>query len=107
MLRIGLTGGIASGKTTVAKRFADKGATVIDTDRIAREVVEPGMPALAAQRVEYLELVLEAYRTGARKSQAMAAMSNMLTPENIRDLATHYSRQKARSVIYVVLPAAK
>lgn len=48
MLRIGLTGGIASGKTTVAGLFADKGATVIDTDRIARDIVEPGMPALAA-----------------------------------------------------------
>lgn len=48
MLRIGLTGGIASGKTTVAALFADKGATVIDTDRIARDIVEPGMPALAA-----------------------------------------------------------
>jgi dephospho-CoA kinase len=48
MLRIGLTGGIASGKSTVANLFAAKGATVIDTDRIAREVVEPGMPALAA-----------------------------------------------------------
>ncbi|MGH8250266.1 MAG: dephospho-CoA kinase [Steroidobacteraceae bacterium] len=48
MLRIGLTGGIASGKSTVAELFAGRGATVIDTDRIAREVVEPGMPALAA-----------------------------------------------------------
>lgn len=48
MLRIGLTGGIASGKSTVAGLFADRGATVLDTDRIAREVVEPGQPALAA-----------------------------------------------------------
>ncbi len=48
MLRIGLTGGVASGKTTVARLFAERGATVIDTDRIAREVVEPGKPALAA-----------------------------------------------------------
>jgi dephospho-CoA kinase len=48
MLRIGLTGGVASGKTTVAKLFADAGAVVIDTDVIAREVVEPGEPALAA-----------------------------------------------------------
>jgi dephospho-CoA kinase len=46
MLRIGLTGGIASGKSMVADLFAGRGATVIDTDRIAREVVEPGMPAL-------------------------------------------------------------
>ncbi len=48
MLRIGLTGGIASGKSTVASLFASRGTTVIDTDRIAREVVEPGSPALAA-----------------------------------------------------------
>ena len=48
MLRIGLTGGIASGKSTVAELFAARGVTVLDTDRIAREVVEPGRPALAA-----------------------------------------------------------
>ena len=44
--RIGLTGGIASGKSTVASLFAEFGATVIDTDIIAREVVAPGQPAL-------------------------------------------------------------
>ena len=47
LLRVGLTGGIASGKSTVADMFAARGADVIDTDLIAREVVEPGMPALA------------------------------------------------------------
>lgn len=46
-LRIGLTGGVASGKSTVADMFADRGIPVIDTDVIAREVVEPGRPALA------------------------------------------------------------
>ncbi|HEX7719923.1 MAG TPA: dephospho-CoA kinase [Woeseiaceae bacterium] len=46
LLRIGLTGGIASGKSTVADMFAAKGIPVIDTDVIAREVVEPGEPAL-------------------------------------------------------------
>ena len=45
-LRIGLTGGIASGKTTVANYFADLGVPIIDTDVIAREVVAPGAPAL-------------------------------------------------------------
>jgi len=48
MLRIGLTGGVASGKSTVADLFAKHGATVLDTDLIAREVTEPGQPALAA-----------------------------------------------------------
>jgi dephospho-CoA kinase len=46
MLKVGLTGGIGSGKTTVSDRFADLGAPVIDTDVLAREVVEPGEPAL-------------------------------------------------------------
>lgn len=45
MLVYGLTGGIACGKSTVAKMFAGLGAAVVDADRIAREVVEPGKPA--------------------------------------------------------------
>jgi len=45
--RVGLTGGIASGKSLVADLFAQLGVPVIDTDRVAREVVEPGQPALA------------------------------------------------------------
>lgn len=44
--RIGLTGGIASGKSTVAEMFAELGVPVIDTDAIARQVVAPGQPAL-------------------------------------------------------------
>ena len=46
--RVALTGGIASGKSTVADLFAELGVPVIDTDLIAREVVEPGRLALAA-----------------------------------------------------------
>jgi dephospho-CoA kinase len=44
---IGLTGGIASGKSVVARRLAEHGAVRIDADELAREVVEPGQPALA------------------------------------------------------------
>jgi dephospho-CoA kinase len=47
MKLIGLTGGIASGKSTVGKRFAELGAVVVDADVLAREVVEPGTPGLA------------------------------------------------------------
>ncbi len=47
MLRIGLTGGIGSGKSTVASTLATLGAVVVDADQVAREVLEPGMPALA------------------------------------------------------------
>ena len=48
MLRVGLTGGIGSGKSTVSARLAALGAFVVDADAVAREVVEPGTPALAA-----------------------------------------------------------
>jgi dephospho-CoA kinase len=45
---VGLTGGIGSGKSTVARMLVERGAVVVDADAIAREVVEPGQPALAA-----------------------------------------------------------
>jgi cytochrome c553 len=66
---------------------------------------DPRLPALAAQRVDYLEKVLHAYRTGERKSPQMAAMSEGLTEADVDNLAAYYSRQKARGVVYVVLPA--
>lgn len=58
MLKIGLTGGIGSGKSEVSKRLSAKGATVIDADKIAREVVEPGTPGLARVVTTFGEAVL-------------------------------------------------
>jgi cytochrome c553 len=69
--------------------------------------IEPLMPALAAQRADWLEPVLHAYRSGARKSSAMAAMSASLTEADIKTLAAHYSRQTARSVVYVLVPGSR
>jgi len=48
VLLVGLTGGIGAGKSTVAELLTERGAVVIDGDVIARRVVEPGQPALAA-----------------------------------------------------------
>ena len=53
MLVVGLTGGIGSGKTAVSDRFAQYGVPVIDTDLLARELVEPGQPALATIVAEF------------------------------------------------------
>ncbi len=59
-LRIGLTGGIASGKTTIANLFADLGVDIVDTDIIARQVVEPGSDGLAEVVQSFGEEVLAA-----------------------------------------------
>jgi dephospho-CoA kinase len=45
MVRVGLTGGIATGKSTVSRLFVECGASLVDADSLAREVVEPGKPA--------------------------------------------------------------
>ena len=55
---IGLTGGIASGKTSVAHVIEGLGIPVVDADEVAREVVAPGSPALAAIRAEFGDEVL-------------------------------------------------
>jgi cytochrome c553 len=67
---------------------------------------DPLMPRLAAQRADWLEYVLEAYRTGARKSTAMAAMSALMSEQDVKELAAYYARQSARAVTYLVLPPA-
>lgn len=53
MLRVGVTGGIGSGKSTVSRRLAELGAHVVDADVVAREVVEPGEPALGRIRQRF------------------------------------------------------
>lgn len=68
---------------------------------------DPRMPRLSAQDEDWLEKVLRAYKTGARKSSAMAAMSAQMSEADVRALAAHYARQTARSVTYVVLPPRK
>lgn len=71
MLRVGLTGGIGSGKSTVAGRLGEHGAVVIDSDRLAREVVEPGTPGLAEIVATFGQDVLTA--DGALDRGALAA----------------------------------
>ena len=72
MLRIGLTGGIGSGKSTVAGLLAARGAQIVDADRIAREVVEPGTPGLEAVVAAFGPGVLT--HDGALDRPALAAV---------------------------------
>ena len=58
-MNIGLTGGIATGKSTVAKLLTERGANLIDLDKVAREVVEPGQPALLAIAERFGQAVLK------------------------------------------------
>lgn len=59
-LIVGLTGGIGSGKSEVSKRFADRGANVVDADIVAREVVRPNEPALAQIAAHFGSDILDA-----------------------------------------------
>jgi dephospho-CoA kinase len=70
-LRIGLTGGIGSGKSMVAQRLRDLGAAVVDADAIAREVTAPGGPAYAAIVRAFGRSVLR--RDGSLDRKALAA----------------------------------
>ena len=70
VLRVGLTGGIASGKTTVANLFAARSVPVIDTDQIARMVVAPGKPALEKVAREFGSGILDSRRRTGSPSYA-------------------------------------
>lgn len=72
MLRVGLTGGIGSGKSEVARLLAEHGAYVVDSDVLAREVVAPGTPGLAAVVEAFGPGILDA--NGALDRAALAAV---------------------------------
>ncbi|MEU8333808.1 dephospho-CoA kinase [Micromonospora sp. NPDC048839] len=72
MLRVGLTGGIGSGKSAVAARLVERGALLIDADRVAREVVAPGSEGLAEIVAAFTDAVLDA--DGALDRAALGAV---------------------------------
>jgi dephospho-CoA kinase len=95
VLLVGLTGGIASGKSVVAARLAEHGAVVVDADSVAREVVEPGTPALARIAEEFGADVIAADGSldrAALGAQVFAdpqklALLNSITHPAIRELS--------------------
>lgn len=94
-MRVGLTGGIGSGKSTVAAMLADKGATIVDADALARRVVEPGSPVLARLAEEFGSDIVQGDGTLDRGLLAERAFAsergtrhlNEITHPAIRELA--------------------
>ncbi|MCC6233146.1 MAG: dephospho-CoA kinase [Verrucomicrobiales bacterium] len=76
MLRIGVTGGIGMGKSTAARLLRELGVAVVDTDDVAREVVEPGTPGLAAVRSEFGQEVIRADGTLDRAALGVRVFSD-------------------------------
>ena len=98
MLRVGLTGGIGSGKSEVSRRLVSLGAVLVDADAVAREVVEPGTPGLAAVAREFGEEILrpdgglDRDRLGAivfaddQRRERLNAIVHPLVGERMREL---------------------
>jgi len=85
-LRIGLTGGIASGKSTVADLFARLGVVVIDTDVIARELVQPGQPALNEIRQTFGDAVISDDGTLDRRAMRQHIFSDDDARQQLEDI---------------------
>lgn len=83
MRRIGLTGGIGSGKSTVAGMLEARGAVIIDADAIARGLVEPGQPALVALVDEFGESILQPDGSLSRASLASLAFRDPGTTDRL------------------------
>lgn len=104
MLRIGLTGGIGSGKSTVAALLAERGAVVVDADRIAREVVEPGTPGLAAVVAAFGETVLAPDGSLDRPALAAVAFADDAARERLNAVVHPLVRERAAEIV-AALPA--
>ena len=112
MYKIGLTGGIASGKSTVSNWLRDKGAPIIDADIVAREVVEPGTPGLAALAAEFgdeiitQEGILDRPKLGSiifndeAKRKRTNEILHSYIKQRIDELAHNFADEGYKAVIY-------
>lgn len=110
---VGLTGGIGSGKSTVAKLFAQRGAIIVDTDAIARDVVEPPSRLLDAIRVEFGPEAIDADGRLDRAAVAdvvfkdpekLRRLNEILHPEILKRTLAEIARHPPSSIIIVVVP---
>ena len=115
MILIGLTGNIAAGKSTVAALLAERGATIIDADVLAREAVEPGTPALRAIVARWGTAILGADgaldRAALRhvvfdRPDELEALNAIVHPEvaRLRDAAIAAARARGDRVVVCDIP---
>lgn len=112
MLKIGLTGGIASGKSTVCQLFSNLGIAIIDADIIARELVEPDKPALLEIIETFGKQIIQSdgtlNRTSLRKQifstpKKKIQLENILHPK-IRQQLNHQSKQIQADYCILAIP---
>ncbi|NLI83973.1 MAG: dephospho-CoA kinase [Propionibacterium sp.] len=113
MLSVALTGGIGAGKTTVARLLAQRGAILIDSDVLSREVVEPGTPGLEAIVERFGPAVLAADGSLDRQAlgtiifadaQARADLNGIVHPEVRRRRAELIASAPDGSIVISVIP---
>jgi dephospho-CoA kinase len=104
MLRVGLTGGIGSGKSTVAQRFRELGAVVIDADQVAREVVAPDSPGLAAIRERFGDAVLAADGSLDRGALGEIVFSDAHARKDLESITHPLIRARTRTLVGSTAP---
>ena len=116
MILVGLTGGVATGKSTVAKMFKQCGAVIIDADQLARDVVEPGKPAWREIVTLFGKAVLNPDRSLNRQSLGTIvfnhpakrrALERIIHPRVAREqvrLTREAARQNPQSVVMYDVP---
>ncbi|MDI3330944.1 MAG: dephospho-CoA kinase [Micrococcus sp.] len=105
-LHIGLTGGIASGKSTVAAELADLGAVVVDADALARAVVAPGSEGLAMVREAFGPVVIAADGTMDRAAVAAIVFNDADARERLNGIIHPLVRAEGRRLVREAGPDA-
>lgn len=106
MLRVGLSGGIGSGKSTVARALADHGAVVIDADRLAREVVEPGTPGLEAIATRFGSGILAADGSLDRPALGQVVFGEPAARRDLEQITHPLIAERTRELIEAAPPGS-
>lgn len=105
-LHVGLTGGIAAGKSTVAQVFAERGALLVDADRLARDVLAPGTDGLAAVQDEFGDRVITAAGELDRPALAQIVFTDPEARERLNRIVHPRVRAAARRLVAEAGPEA-